>query len=244
MPKFECYYMGNSIGTLLSCNEQEIEKAVRSGEQYVMMQNNMKNSGMGGNNMMNQMNNGVAQMNPMQMSQQILNQAQITNPTYYNYLMQNPMVLQQMVQKQMLQMQQQQMFQNQSPMMGMMNGMNSMSNSVSNPMGNLIGGQAQQPIPQIPNLGLGTNAQQSSSMPSAQQIQQMFQIFQTMQQMGLINSNGHFQMPNQVNTTNTVPHTNTTSTNNSDEDKPIILKNGDKLIPLPGGKYGLVKKSN
>lgn len=65
-----------------------------------------------------------------------------------------------------------------------------------------------------------------NNMPNAQQIQQMFNIFQMMQQMGILNNQ------------NILP-------TNSHKDKiegEIILKNGDKLIPLADGKYGLIKK--
>lgn len=58
-----------------------------------------------------------------------------------------------------------------------------------------------------------------SLMPTLQQMQYMFQIFQMMQQLGLI------------------------SAPEIKKDDAIELSNGDKLIPLPGGKYGLIKKT-
>lgn len=53
--------------------------------------------------------------------------------------------------------------------------------------------------------------------PTYQQMQQMFQIFQMMYQMGVLNM----------------------SPNNKEEEK--ILPNGDKLIQLSDGKFGLIK---
>jgi len=52
MPSFACYYMGNSFGTFASANDRDIENNIRSGEQYVMTNNNLKNST--GNQMMGQ----------------------------------------------------------------------------------------------------------------------------------------------------------------------------------------------
>lgn len=79
-----------------------------------------------------------------------------------------------------------------------------------------------QPIPVVQSIPSATE----TNMPNAQQIQRMFNIFQMMQQMGILNNQ------------NILP---TTNQKDKIEDE-IILKNGDKLIPLSNGKYGLIKK--
>ncbi|XWV26453.1 hypothetical protein QJ857_gp0616 [Tupanvirus soda lake] len=251
MPKFECFYMGNSLGSYPTSNDKEIEQIVRSGEQYVMTQNNMKNSGMGQNNMMNQMGMmGMqqTQMNPMQIQQNVLNQAQMTNPVYFQYLMQNPMALQQLVQRQMMMQQQQQMIQPQMPMTSMTPMVSQMPMTTTpNVMGNMVA-PVVPTVPQntTPNQTLSSAMntmsmpQQNNIIPTFQQMQQMFQIFQMMQQMGALNTNA-----TPINNTASSSDTNqTTETNKqADVDNTIVLPNGDKLIPLPGGKFGLVKKS-
>jgi len=65
---------------------------------------------------------------------------------------------------------------------------------------------------------------QTNNMPNGQQIQQMFNIFQMMQQLGILNNQ------------------NITPQNQKDKSDTIILSNGDKIIPLADGKYGLIKK--
>ena len=245
MPKFECYYAGNTLGSYPTSNEKDIEQIVRSGEQYVMTQNNMKNSGMNQNNMMNQMGMmapmQMNQMNPMQIQQQILNQAQMTNSQQFQYLMQNPMVLQQMVQRQMMQQQQmmqpQQMMQQQIPMMPQMPmtaqipiTANNMPNTTQNSIMNSMAAMAQQ-----------QNNNTNNVVPSLQQMQTYFQIFQMMQQMGALNM--PLQSPIQNQTISDTAINNEITTKEPESENPIILPNGDKLIPLPGGKFGLIKKT-
>lgn len=244
MPKFECYYMGNVIGSVSTSNDKEIENIVRSGEQYVMTQNNMKNmestmpSGQIG--MMQPM-----QINPLQIRQNILNQAQMQNPMQYQYLMQNPMILQQLVQNQMQMMQQQQMIQPQ-----MMQQQQMMQPQMMQPQ--MI--QPQMIQSQIPNMNTSTTPQlntpvimpqmsaPNSTIPTFQQMQQMFQIFQMMQQMGILN------VPDSNTSVNNNTDTNITNNNkttiDSDNDNSYLLPNGDRIIPLPNGKFGLIKKTN
>jgi hypothetical protein len=66
-----------------------------------------------------------------------------------------------------------------------------------------------------------------SSLPTFQQMQQMFQIFQMMQQMGVLNMNQQ------------ITPTMESKTKIEGEE---VLPNGDKIIPLGNGKYGLIKK--
>jgi hypothetical protein len=245
MPKFECYYMGNSLGSYPTSNEKEIEQIVRSGEQYVMTQNSTKNSGMGQNNMINSMGMmGTMQPNPMQIQQQILNQAQMTNPAQFQYLMQNPMVLQQMVQRQMqlMQLHQQQMMQPQ------MMQPQTMQPQMMQPQ--TMQPQMMQPqmitMPQNSNINSSLNPmaipQQNNTnmIPTLQQMQQMFQIFQMMQQMGALNMSS---VPAPTLNTNDII-VNTDINKKIEHDNIIILPNGDKVIPLAEGKYGLIKKSS
>lgn len=66
-------------------------------------------------------------------------------------------------------------------------------------------------------------------IPTLQQMQYMFKIFTMMQQMGILD----------------IPIKNESHLSVSDNDEqPIILKNGDKIIKLSDGKYGLIKNLN
>src|SRR5271170_4166452 len=80
MPRFDLYHMGNSIATFSSSNDKEIEMQIQSCERYVMM--NLKNNGQ---SMGSQMN-----INPVQIQQQILNNAMMHNPPLAAQLLQNP----------------------------------------------------------------------------------------------------------------------------------------------------------
>jgi hypothetical protein len=243
MPKFDFYFAGNSIASFSSSNDRDIENGVRSCEQYVMTQNNMKNSGQ-----MNpgQMNNGTGlmatmqQINPVAIQQQILNNAMMQNPQLAQQLIQNPAMLQQLVQRQIQQIQQQNQYQQmlqQQQMNSQLNQVNQV-NQVNPLLMNNANLQAQASIAQLANAinspSTGTNV-----LPTIQQMQQMFQIFQMMQQMGILN------VPQQLSaattSTTTTPQT-VPETKPTDPDNTIVLDNGDKLIPLPNGKYGLVKK--
>lgn len=228
MPKFEIFYLGNSLATQVTSDEKEIENIVRIGQQYIMSQCSSKN-----NNNMNQfgMFNQTPQMplNPMQiqqLQQQILNNAQMQNPQYFQYLMQNPVALQNLVQQQIQQMQMARMQQQQ----------------ITPP----ISISQQMPVTQMPQYVPPVSTVQSSqpiqtampsssslAVPTLQQMQQMFQIFQMMQQMGILNM--------QASPTTAESQTKATSQDNTDET--IILPNGDKIIPLGNGKYGLIKKN-
>jgi len=264
MPKFDFYYNGNQFFSHGSCIDKEIEQHVRHGEQYVMTQNNNKNSMPGQNGMLGQNNmpgqinqinqinqmNQMNQINPMQIQQQILNNAQMQNATYFQYLMQNPMVLRNLVQKQIESLQQQQMMAQQ--MMPQQNQMQQMMAqqmmSQQNQMPNIT---TPQQIPSLTTTPFGNMPQPNYAtpqlnstnniLPTFQQMQQMFQIFQMMQQMGILNTQ---------NTQNT-PQPNVSIQNQTESIKPIVpaepdntivLPNGDKVIPLPNGKFGLIKK--
>lgn len=224
MPKFECYHLGNSLGSCITSNEKDIENLVRTGEQYIMTQTNMRNNGTGQNAML-----GQIPINPMQIQQQILNNAQMQNPMYFQQLMQNPILLQNLVQRQMQQMvapqmsMPQQMIQPQVP-------------QITQP-------QITQPqVPQITQMPIMPMATQTTipnntsnfMVPTMQQMQQMFQIFQMMQQMGILNT-----QPQTVDN-NIQPENNQKTVN----DDTIVLPNGDKIIPLGNGKFGLIKKNN
>ena len=246
MPRFDFYYNGNTFGSYLTSNEKEIEQTVRSGEQYAMSQMNMKNNNTNQNimnqNIMSQnMIGQVPQINAMQIRQQILNNAQMQNPVQFQYLMQNPMFLQQLVQGQIQSMQQQQIMQQplqqimqpQIPIATPITGMN--TNFATPIAGTGINTNFATPIT---GTGLNSNfANSNGILPTFQQMQQMFQIFQMMQQMGILNT------PPATNVVeNNVSETKQTIT--TDTDNAILLPNGDKLISLSNGKFGLIKKSD
>ena len=127
MPSFDYYYLGNPIASYITANEKEIAANISSAERYVLGCMNSKNVGQ--NNM-----NGSGQMpqiNPMQIQQQILNNA-VSNPAYYQYLTSNPFALQQLVQKQIQSLQQ--MNQNQFMSSQMMPQANQQMNQQMNPL--------------------------------------------------------------------------------------------------------------
>ena len=228
MPKFDCYYQGNAIGSFMSANEKEIEEGIRTGERYVMMQtntkNNMSQNSMGGMMNMNQMQQ---QINPVQIKQQILNNAMMQNPMMANQLIQNPLMLEQLVQRQIQQIQQQQMMQQQMmpqmPMMNMPNTNTAFANTTAIPALNTI---TQPTISTNPNV-----------LPTLEQMQYYLKIFTMMQQMGILNTNTLNNLPMQDAVPKSQPNT-------ADPDSTIVLPSGDKIIPLPNGKYGLIKKSS
>lgn len=217
-PFFKFFYGGSYIGSSSRGDEKSLEAAVASGQQYVMCtmnnRNNMASSQMDSGMMMGQQMNGMnPMMTNMQQQQQFLNSLQSTNPMLAQQLSQNP----QMLQQYMNQMMQPQMMPQKVPMISMPQTNNSSINPV------MMNQLAQ-------SIQSGTNSS-SSAIPTLQQMQQMFQIFIMMQQMGLIN------VPN-VDPKLQVPGT----TIQPKESDVITTPDGDRLIPLGNGKYGLLKK--
>lgn len=287
MPKFDCFYMGNSIGTVSVSTEKEINQFVMYCQQYMMQYNNSKNnmnSSMsqfqGQNNM--PMMNQMQPINIMQLKQQILNSIQMQNPQYYQYLMNNPMALQQLVQQQLQTMQQNQVLQQQQLLQQQM----MMQQPVQTvpaiqpiqtiqppaqtqtqfPMNNInlpvlsptITPTASVQLTNQAAALLDTSSAANSVLPTLQQMQHMFRIFQMMQQMGVlhtpVNINQNSQNPSNTNTETTTdpkftmhsspvlpPTPPPVNSPQQDPDNTIILSNGDKLIPLENGKYGLIK---
>src|ERR1700733_4908869 len=216
LPHFSIYYMGNQLGSFNEVEPREIE--IKSGEQYVITQNNLKNISLNQPQMnqpqMNPIVNMMQPINPQQVRQDIINNFMTTNPMMGQQFMNNPTMLNQIVQNRVLQLQQQQLLQQQMLQQQMQN--NIMMNQ----------GMTTQPIQsQISPTQLQTPTITNNSLPSSEQVQQLFKIFQMMQQMGLMQQS------------------NTISENqNQSDDKIITLSNGDKLVPLSDGKYGLIKK--
>ena len=281
MPKFECYFMGNSLGSNVTSNEKDIEGIIHMGQQYVMRHFNGRNNNqtqlgtnqmgmnqmgmnqmdmnqlgsMGGMNQMGMMGLGqTQQLNALQIQQQILNNAQMQNPLAFQYLMQNSNVLQQMVQKQMMQQQQhmmhpqQQMMQQQQHMMHPQQqipqqqiAMNPMINQQqlmtpqSMQMNPILTNSIQTPQPLIQNSQsqMLTNDSNISDLPTFQQMERMFKLFQMMHKMGALN------IPESIETT--VGENKTNLLDKVENNDTIIFPNGDKLIPLPNGKFGLIK---
>lgn len=264
MPKFDLYHMGSFIGTHMTTNDKDIEGIVRSGEQYVMMQNNMKNnnSQMGGMMIGGQMGGqmpttntmqiNTMQINPMQyqqIQQQILNQAQMQSPQQFQFLMQNPAYLQGMVQKQLQQqqMQQQQMQQQQQQMPHQMQLTMQPQMPIQQQQLTMqpIMSQASMTTPMPAQNTTTTNSlfqamsqlnTDTSMLPTLQQMQQMFQIFQLMQQAGLLTTQPPAAAP--------APPPLEPPKEAYNEKDVVVLPNGDKIIPLANGKFGLVRKQN
>lgn len=187
--KIEFYYLGNLIDICISSDEMEIENHVKKNQQYVMIQNNSKNG-----------ISNIQQLNPTLIQQQILMNAQMTNPQYFQYLINNPLSLQQLVQKQLLQSQN-------TPVIQQPN-VTFVPNNIPTP---------------------SNNHNDSIFVPTPQQMHQMFQMFQMLQQMGVLNMN--------------IPK-NVIEDNINKQSDFIELPNGDKVIKLANGKYGLISKKN
>jgi hypothetical protein len=224
-PTFECFYQKDSMGKIVTSNEREIEQMIRLGEQNVIRTNAEKN-------------NVHAMLNQIQ--QEILYQAQLVNPTLASQYQQNPALLQQAAQQKLVTMQRQQMMNNQmmnnpmmnnqmmnnpmmnNPMMNnpMMNNqmMNNQMNKMANPM---IAPNPSTNVAQMATMMMPTD---SDYVPTFKQMQNMFQIFQTLQKMGVIS----------------VPVINEDA-KEEETKNPIVLPTGEKLVPLGGGKYGLIK---
>ncbi|AGF85407.1 low complexity protein [Moumouvirus goulette] len=250
-PSFQAFYMGNNFNQCVTSNEREIETFVVSCEQQVMVQNNMRNNGYNQNNT-NQsgMNNMFSQqnINPMFIKQQILNNAQMTNPMLYQQLMQNPNMLQQYVNQQMMQQPMQQPIQ--QPMQQPMHTMNNIPPISNTPQQNIYSIPTQimppqtNPLPVSSNLinqpnvpFTNNNSNNDDTLSSIQQMKKWFQIFQMMQSCGLLNTSAKIDQ--------FVDQQISQSTQNNDQSNngEIILENGDKIVPLGNGKYGLIKKS-
>ena len=257
-PTIECYHMGNPVGSYLVSNDKDIEQVIQCAERYILSTSNMNNKN---NSLMNQ-NAPMNQNTQLQQIQnQIMNNLQMQNPLQARQLMQNPALLQQMAQQQLIQqqqmMQQPQMMQQQPqmmqqhqmmPFMQQPNLPNIMQQLPMMPNTNTPFSQQAMPtlqqMQQLPMMPTNTNTPFSQqAMPTLQQMQQMFQIFQMMQQMGIINvqapiqPQSHTQPQHQLSS-----DTNTQSSPTSTET--TILPNGDKLVPLGNGKFGLVKNKN
>lgn len=248
MPKLDCYYMNNLIGSYPASTVKDIKSIIKYGEQYVMMQINNKN-----NTAQNSHFSVPYQINPLQIQQQILTHAKTTNPTQYTYLMQNPAILQQLVQNQIASssQQQQQFFntpqnimQNQliqsTPYMQQQQQMPQYTQIPQQQYAQMINSQ-QQNLVQTPITNNCSNSSNQdiyfqNGLPTFQQMQQMFQIFQMMQQMGILNVN--------TNKNDIISDKSTEKIQNTDKEDVVILPNGDKIIPLANGKFALVKKNN
>ncbi|QGR53877.1 hypothetical protein [Moumouvirus maliensis] len=232
MPSFQAFYMGNNFNQCVTSNEREIETFVVSCEQQVMMQNNMRNNGYGQNNMnqtgMNNMFPQQQNINPMIIKQQILNNAQMTNPMLFQQLIQNPNMLQQLVNQQMMQQ-----------------SMNTISSISTVPQNNILPVTSQIP-PQINPLSIPTtqlnspivnNSIGDDTLSSIQQMKKWFQIFQMMQSCGLLNTSAKIDqfVDQQI--------SQSTQNNSQSNNGEIILENGDKIVPLGNGKYGLIKNN-
>lgn len=96
-----------------------------------------------------------------------------------------------------------------------------------------------QPPPQYPFNGYQINdairqsnlTESGLQLPSMQQMQQMFKIFQMLQKMGVL-------------LTDEEPIIQDTLENekNTSPDGAIMLSNGDRIVPLGNGKYGVIEK--
>ncbi|MEM0354157.1 MAG: hypothetical protein QXW79_01110 [Thermoplasmata archaeon] len=181
IPKFDCYYMGQLIGTFTSSDEKEIEMMVCRGEQYIMTQNNMKHNSFSGH---------------VFGGQQIHNQ-QIRQT---HQIVQNPYLLDQMVQRQM----------------------DVQSVPLIHPANQEV---PQSQLPIFPGKCQGIN-----NLPTLEQMEQLIKLFKMMQEVGIFGTDTG-KCESGKRTSNLVDGT-------------IVLPTGDKLVPLPNGKYGLIRKSS
>jgi hypothetical protein len=221
-PKFECFYNGLSIANLAASQERDIEKLIQYGERHVMTQLNNKNN-------LNTQNNNNNPLNPMVIQQQILTWAQ-QNPVIYNQLTSNPQYLQQMVNNKMQQLQMQ-MGMNQTLPTPVMTPTIIPTQVPTPPLQTttLTTGQNQNVVNQIASM-INTDAV-SNLVPTIQQMLQMFKIFQMLHRMGVLDIDAGVQDVEK-------------ELSEPEMDNVITLPNGDKLVPLPGGKYGLIKNQN
>lgn len=164
LPRIECYYLNNSLGTYWTNEEKDIQSIVKNGEKFV-------------NNQNSKLKQNTFETNYLHSQAMVLNEAQKTNPTYFQHLLKNPLVLQQVVQT-------------------VMNGAS---------------------MTQFNHL-----TTEKETIPTFNQLSTMFQIFTMMVQMGVLN------IPQTV---------------NDNQNNVTLLPNGDKLIALTNGKYGLIKKN-
>lgn len=239
LPRFDCYFMGNVFSTFVGSNDKEIENGVRAAEQYVMFQANIKNqqhTNQTGNQMIGTVNQ-LLSANPLQIQQQIINNAYLQNPLYAQQLIQNPNLLNQLVQRQMqMQMQMQQQQQAMMAHPTIVPPINQLPTPNITPLSD---------VAKEPMSGVAAQKQDSAigiqnSLPSIEQMRQMFKIFQMMQQIGALPSYQASPAARQDATSGTF------ATQNAEKDiistDVILLPNGDKIIPLSNGKYGLIKK--
>lgn len=245
MPKFECFYMGNPLGSQVTTNEKEIESLVHSGENHVMLHLNKANSSqmrsMGQSNQMNQ-----NQYN--QIRQQILNRAQMSDMSYHNFLLQNPRALEDQIQKEYFNQGSNQPMQHMQSTQHMHHTQPAQHTQYhqsyhqqppiqyGQPMPQLtqlVNPQLMQPAPvTMAQLGLKDN---SIDVPSMQQMNQMFKIFKMLYKMGVLDMSD-------IDDSN--DNSNDKVEQNTNDNNTVVLPNGDKLVTLPDGKYGLIKKSD
>jgi len=183
-----------------------------------------------GINNINSMNSINTMNNPM--FERFVNNLQMTNPQQFLLLKQNPLALQQQ-------------FQNYLQTQAMMP--NTTANTVNN---------AHMQTPPLMNTN-NMNPQQNQNfnqnqIPNYQQMEQMlqmFKIFQMMQQMGVLNTQA---IPGPANIGNmaTVGQTAgqaagqpSSPETKTDPEGTTYLPNGDKIIPLPNGQFGLIRKN-
>ena len=220
LPKFESYFMDDSLGYICTSNPKEIESHIASGENYMMsqLQKNKYNA------------NSVAN----QVRQQILNEASFQNPKLYQHYLQNPNALQQAI---FDKISHQQYIAPQNPVVSGVQPTQYYNPAINQPQMQPPQPQPQMPQmppqpmqPQIPQqtLPLQTLPQISTDIEELNKMQQMFKIFTMLHKIGALN------MPDSETPQNVQDNTSKTKDT-------IILPNGDKLIPLPDGKFGLVK---
>lgn len=240
MPRFDFYFNGNILYSTGTTDIKVLQAAVTQCQQHMMNQNNRNNN--------NPQNNITNQATIQQISNKILYEASMTDPNTYNYLMQNPEALQAMVMQKMSQIpSMQQPYINSTSQQPLIQPMQQpFAQPMQQPFTQPIQPIAQpiQPIQQLQqplhpaNLTKSPTIENPTSLiPSesaialtVQQMQQMFQIFQMMQNMGVLKIDGPINI--------------STSESHVTVDPPgtTVLPNGDKIVPMPNGLFGLIKK--
>ncbi|CAH6420410.1 Hypothetical protein MVR_LOCUS123 [uncultured virus] len=287
MPRFDGYFKGNLLGSVLAVQDHEIGTFIGNCQRYTVQYNSrpgavMQNTGgigmqgtqgMGiqGMGMMPGMQNmggmqgmGMSVDQMQQRQRSILNQLQMTNPTYFLQLQQNPLMLNQFIHQQMLYQQQ---------AMQSMQAMPPIQTPVmpTTPAIDMV--QAQM-LMQAQAPSSNTGASDPNALPPLPQIQRMFEIFQMLQRVGALpipevqgSQASMGSVPQPVSTTIKLPAqaytlaqspapvtpptppTPPTQTPSWPEgtitlpDGSAILPDGRQLVLLGNGSYGLVKKN-
>ena len=238
VPRLECYYAGNKLAIIYGTQEHEYENAINNAQRMIMGQSTKTRNNQDA--LQQELDNYI--MMTQQSQQYMAPQTQYVPPQSQQYIAPQT---QQYVAPQPQYVPQQDNQQNQFALLMPQNGQqnqfaqlmnqpipqNGQQNQFAQLMNQSMPQNSQQnQFAQLMNqsmpASLGTNSgwpemalpQNNDFMSNMQQMQKMFEIFQLMQKMGLISGA-------------------------EPTESTIDLPDGNQVIPLGNGKYGLVKKN-